>query len=73
MSEPRKRRRAVRRSAVDYDRTADQPDFVSAFDNSGRESGGDAHRVVQLDEDAPAEQKHDETFYREQMPPHYGQ
>lgn len=72
MVQPGKRRRVVRRAESDYDRTADRPDFVSAFDETWDESGSDATREVALDEEQPVEQPHNEQFYREQTPPHYG-
>ncbi|QPK79799.1 hypothetical protein G7Y31_03630 [Corynebacterium lizhenjunii] len=62
------RRRAVRKSdAVDYDRSADRPEFHSAFDTDG-------NRLISLDrvsDEEPA--SHDAAFYEEQRPPHYGQ
>ncbi|HCG2961466.1 TPA: hypothetical protein NJT28_000066 [Corynebacterium striatum] len=72
MVQPGKRRRVVRRAESDYDRTADRPDFVSAFYETWDESGSDATREVALDEEQPVEQPHNEQFYREQIPPHYG-
>ncbi|AKE38737.1 Hypothetical Protein NG00_00688 [Corynebacterium camporealensis] len=61
-----KRRRATRKADVDYDRTADRPPFVSAFDDPS-----DAGRTVTLDDDAP-DDKEGVDFYKEEMPPHYG-
>ncbi|MDO5033040.1 hypothetical protein [Corynebacterium sp.] len=73
MATPRKRRRAVRISdAPDYDRTADRPEFVSAFGPEESQGGQDSSRNVELDEFS-AEEPTGEAFYREQMPPHYGE
>lgn len=64
MVPPRKRRRVVRKSeATDYDRNADSKVFVSAFDDE---------RVVVVDPDQEDEPTGLQ-FYKEQMPPHYGQ
>lgn len=65
MVTPRPRRRVVRKSdAVDYDREADRDRaFVSAYDDE---------RTVILDPDQD-EQVSALKFYKEQMPPHYGQ
>lgn len=77
----RSRRRVTRLSpAEDYDRTADRPDFQSAFRDDGE-------RVVELDTELAAEPglasgavsddvatAHGKSreFYEEQRPPHYG-
>lgn len=68
-----KRRRAFKASkSKDYDRSADRPEFVSAFD-------ADGDRVVPLEDSA--EGTGDEgsiedldrlEFYKEQRPPHHG-
>lgn len=63
---PKKRRRRVVRpsDAVDYDREADRDrPFHSAFDDE---------RAVIMDPDQDEEPSGLE-FYKEQMPPHYGQ
>ena len=62
---PRKRRRAVRVSdAPNYDRTADAPEFQSAFNNDGE-------RRVALDPDADDAPASAREFYAEERPPHY--
>lgn len=77
----RPRRRVTRLSpAGDYDRTADRPDFQSAFRDDGE-------RVVELDTELGTEpgvepgaaadtagETHGKSreFYEEQRPPHYG-
>lgn len=70
-SAQRKRRRRAERpsDALNYDREADRPGFVSAFDE---EDGAtlDANREVQLDELAEETPAGDE-FWLEQLPPHY--
>lgn len=65
MVAPRRRRRVVRKSdAVDYDRQADRgTTFVSAYDDE---------RAVILDPDQD-EEPTGLKFYKDQMPPHYGQ
>lgn len=47
---PRKRRRVFKESdSPNYDRTADRPDFVSAFPD--KDEAADATRSVELDEE----------------------
>ena len=71
---PRKRRRVFKESdSPNYDRTADRPDFVSAF--PAEEEAGDATRSVDFDEeqaDAGAPDRSSEEFWKEQQPPHHG-
>jgi len=71
---PRKRRRVFKQStAPDYDRTADCPDFVSAFPDN--DESADDTRHVEIDEeqtDAGAPDRDDKQFWEEQRPPHHG-
>lgn len=63
---PKKRRAFKPSRTPDYDRKADRPDFVSAFD-------ADGERVVPVDDDAVTDEPANaEEFYREQVPPHHG-
>lgn len=62
---PKKRRAFKPSRTPDYDRKADRPDFVSAFD-------ADGERVVPVDDDVSDEPANAEEFYREQVPPHHG-
>ncbi|APT92968.1 hypothetical protein CPHO_08785 [Corynebacterium phocae] len=69
------RRRAVRPStAVDYDRHADDPGFVTAFADDGaravifEDSAGDIREEPESAEKGGL----DAEFYRAQFPPHYG-
>lgn len=79
----RPRRRVTRLSpAGDYDRTADRPDFQSAFRDDGErvveldtEPGLDeaadqgSNQGAALDSDAAGKSRE---FYEEERPPHYG-
>ncbi|MFH0412339.1 hypothetical protein ACG98H_09645 [Corynebacterium sp. L4756] len=71
---PRKRRRVFRQSdSPDYDRTADKPDFISAFPDD--EDAADATRSVELDDGLPdtgTEDRSSEEFWKQQRPPHHG-
>ena len=60
----RKRRRAVRRADVDYDRT---PDTASRHHKS---PAFDGEREVQLDDEEPGLTGRD--FYEAERPPHHG-
>lgn len=60
----RKRRRAVRRADVDYDRT---PDTVSQQHKS---PAFDGEREVQLDDEEPGLTGRD--FFEAERPPHHG-
>ncbi|WP_297185401.1 hypothetical protein [uncultured Corynebacterium sp.] len=67
MAAAKKRRRITKRSAHDYDRTADRPSAVPAEQPD---------RVVPLDDeqpypDAETDGSFTEEYWREQMPPHY--
>lgn len=66
MAAPKRQRRRVFRvsEAAEYDRTADRPDFVSAFNDDGE-------RAVVLDEEAEDTLQGD-AFLKEQVPPHHG-
>lgn len=63
----RKRRRAVRRAEVEYDRAADRP----AKEPSISDSSFDSVRDVELDDDAEPQLRGRE-FYEAERPPHYG-
>jgi len=71
---PRKRRRVFKESdSPNYDRTADRPDFVSAFPDD--DEAADATRSVELDEeqaDSGTPNRASEEFWAEQRPPHHG-
>ena len=60
---PRKRRRVVRRSDVDYDHSADGATVENSLDGA---------RTVSLEGDESVPSARDIEFYREQQPPHYG-
>lgn len=71
---PRKRRRVFKQSAsVNYDRTADRSDFISAFPSETE--AADATRSVEFDDaqaDSGALDRTTEEFWKEQRPPHHG-
>ncbi|WP_082259692.1 hypothetical protein [Corynebacterium sp. Marseille-P4321] len=63
----RQRRRAARKSPVDYDRQADRPAKDASISNSSL----DSVRDVVLDDDAE-EALTGREFYEAERPPHYG-
>lgn len=71
---PRKRRRVFKQSdSLNYDRTADRPDFVTAFPED--DEAADATRNVEFDEEQVESGSLDRTsreFWDEQRPPHHG-
>ncbi|MBA5243227.1 MULTISPECIES: hypothetical protein [Corynebacterium] len=62
----RKRRRAVRKADVDYDRSADAAPNTQANENPAL----DAEREVLLGDEEPGLTGRD--FYEAERPPHYG-
>jgi len=63
----RKRRRAVRKADVDYDRSADDAPNTRANENPAL----DAEREVLLGDEEPGLTGRD--FYEAERPPHYGE